>query len=91
MQRVEKFSLFLKHQPIRVKSNIVILGPRFGLNYSMQHPFRAIIQKFKLIKLAKCLIISRARGDRSSLCLFHKIYCGAVSIEKEKYLTIAHC
>ena len=24
-----------------------------------------------------------ARGDRSSLCIFHKIYCGAVSIEKK--------
>ena len=31
-----------------------------------------------------------ARRDRSSLLLFHKIHCGAVSIEKEKYLTPAH-
>ena len=28
-----------------------------------------------------------ARTDRSSLLLFHKIHCGAVSIEKDKYLT----
>ena len=30
-----------------------------------------------------------ARGDRSSLLLFHKIHSGAVSIEKDKYLTPA--
>ena len=30
------------------------------------------------------------RWDRSSLLLFHKIHCGAVSIEKGKYLTPAH-
>ena len=28
-----------------------------------------------------------ARRDRSSLLLFHKIHSGAVSIEKDKYLT----
>ena len=28
--------------------------------------------------------------DRSSLLLFHKIHSGAVSIEKDKYLTPAH-
>ena len=28
--------------------------------------------------------------DRSSLLLFHKIHSGAVSIEKDKYLTLAH-
>ena len=31
-----------------------------------------------------------ARRDRSSLLLFHKIHFGAVSIEKDKYLTPAH-
>ena len=31
-----------------------------------------------------------ARRDRSSLFLFHKIPSGAVSIEKDKYLTVAH-
>ena len=31
-----------------------------------------------------------ARRDRSSLLLFHKIHSGAVSIEKDKYLTPAH-
>ena len=31
-----------------------------------------------------------ARRDRSSLLLFHKIHCGAVSIEKDMYLTPAH-
>ena len=30
-----------------------------------------------------------ARRDRSSLLLFHKIHSGAVSIEKDKYLTLA--
>ena len=30
------------------------------------------------------------RRDRSSLLLFHKIHCGAVSIEKDKYMTPAH-
>ena len=32
-----------------------------------------------------------ARRDRSSLLLFLKIHCGAMSIEKDKYLTPAHC
>ena len=31
-----------------------------------------------------------ARGDQSSLLLFHKIHCGAVSIEKDKYMAPAH-
>ena len=31
-----------------------------------------------------------ARRDQSSLLLFHKILCGAVSIEKDKYMTPAH-
>ena len=31
-----------------------------------------------------------ARRDKSSLLLFHKIHCGAVSIEKDKYMTPAH-
>ena len=31
-----------------------------------------------------------ARRDRSSLLLFHKIHSGALSIEKDKYLTPAH-
>ena len=31
-----------------------------------------------------------ARRDRSSLLLFHKIHSGAVSIEKDKYMTPAH-
>ena len=31
-----------------------------------------------------------ARRDRSFLLLFHKIHSGAVSIEKDKYLTPAH-
>ena len=31
-----------------------------------------------------------ARRDRSSLLLFHKIHCGAVSIDKDKYLTPPH-
>ena len=31
-----------------------------------------------------------ARRDWSSLLLFHKIHCGAVSIEKYKYMTPAH-
>ena len=31
-----------------------------------------------------------ARRDQSSLVLFHKIHYGAVSIEKDKYLTPAH-
>ena len=29
--------------------------------------------------------------DQSSLFLFHKIHCGAVFIEKDKYMTPAHC
>ena len=28
--------------------------------------------------------------DQSSLLLFHKIHCGAVSIEKDKYITPAY-
>ena len=28
--------------------------------------------------------------DQSSLLLFHKIHCGSVSIEKDKYMTPAH-
>ena len=31
-----------------------------------------------------------ARRDQSSLLLFHKIHCGAVSIEKDNYMTPAH-
>ena len=31
-----------------------------------------------------------ARRDRPSMLLFHKIHSGAVSIEKDKYLTPAH-
>ena len=31
-----------------------------------------------------------ALRDKSSLLLFHKIHCGAVSIEKDKYMTPAH-
>ena len=31
-----------------------------------------------------------ARRDKSSLLLVHKIHCGAVSIEKDKYMTPAH-
>ena len=31
-----------------------------------------------------------ARRDQSSLLGFHKIHCGAVSIEKDKYMTPAH-
>ena len=31
-----------------------------------------------------------ARKDQSSLLLFHKIHCGAVSIRKDKYMTPAH-
>ena len=31
-----------------------------------------------------------ARRDQSSLLPFHKIHCGAVSIEKDKYMTPAH-
>ena len=31
-----------------------------------------------------------ARRDLSSLLLFHKIHCGAVSIEKDNYMTPAH-
>ena len=31
-----------------------------------------------------------ARRDQSSLLLFHKIHCGAVSIKKDKYMTPAH-
>ena len=31
-----------------------------------------------------------ARRDQSSLLLFHKIHCGAVSIEKDKYMTPGH-
>ena len=40
---------------------------------------------------AKCLMrlnghhSLEARRDQSSLLLFHKIHCGAVSIEKDKY------
>ena len=30
-----------------------------------------------------------ALRDRSSLLLFHKIHCGAVSFEKDKYMTLA--
>ena len=30
------------------------------------------------------------RRDQSSLLLFHKIHCGAVSIEKDTYMTPAH-
>ena len=32
----------------------------------------------------------QARRDQSSLLLFHKIHCGAVSIEKDKYMTPAY-
>ena len=32
----------------------------------------------------------KAPRDLSSLLLFHKIHCGAVPIEKDKYLTPAH-
>ena len=37
-----------------------------------------------------CLSPLEARRDRSSLLLFHKIHSGAVSIEKNKYLTPAY-
>ena len=30
------------------------------------------------------------RRDQSSLLLIHKIHCGAMSIEKDKYMTTAH-
>ena len=36
------------------------------------------------------MAISEAQNDQSSLLLFHKIHCGAVSIEKGKYMTPAH-
>ena len=41
---------------------------------------------------AKCLmnLNLEARRDQSSLLLFHKIHCGAVSIEKDKCMTPAH-
>ena len=41
---------------------------------------------------AKCLMSLNARRDvdQFSLLLFHKIHCGAVSIEKDKYMTPAH-
>ena len=45
---------------------------------------------------AKCMLDElewpslEARRDQSSLLLFHKIHCGAVSIEKDKYMTPAH-
>ena len=29
-----------------------------------------------------------AQRDRSSLLFFHKMHCGTVSIEKDKYLTV---
>ena len=32
----------------------------------------------------------KACRDRSSMLLFHKIHCGAVAVEKDKYLTLAH-
>ena len=31
-----------------------------------------------------------ARRDQPSMLLFHKIHCGAVSIEKDKYVAPAH-
>ena len=31
-----------------------------------------------------------AQRDQSSLLLFHKIHCGALSIEKDKYMTPSH-
>ena len=31
-----------------------------------------------------------ALRDQSSLLLFHKIHCGALSIDKDKYMTLAH-
>ena len=31
-----------------------------------------------------------ARRDHSSLLIFHKIHCGAVTIEKDKYMIPAH-
>ena len=31
-----------------------------------------------------------ASRERFSLLLFHKIHCGVVSIDKNKYLTLAH-
>ena len=31
-----------------------------------------------------------AHMDQSSLLLFHKIHCGALSIEKDKYMTPAY-
>ena len=79
----------------------------------MQHPFGALTQNFRLIRLRKfrgqqpagpagdgetqvALVDElewsslEARRDQSSLLLFHKIHCGAVSIEKDKYMTPAH-
>ena len=38
----------------------------------------------------KCLMSLEAHRDQSSLLLFHKINCGAVCIEKDKYMTPAH-
>ena len=32
-----------------------------------------------------------ARRDQSSLLFFHKIYCGTMSIDKDKYLTLSQC
>ena len=38
----------------------------------------------------KCLMSLNGHLLRSSLLLFHKIHCGAVSIEKDKCMTPAH-
>ena len=50
----------------------------------------------KQVVSAKCLMnlnawpSLEARRDQSHLLHFHKIHCGAVSIEKDKYITHAH-
>ena len=71
-----------------------------------QHPFGALTRNFRLIsrtcrrwrntKSVGEMLDElewpslEARRDQSSLLLFHKIHCGAVSIEKDKYMTPAH-
>ena len=40
-----------------------------------------------LVVLARCSMSCNSRRDQSSLLFFHKIHCGTMSINKDKYLT----
>ena len=55
-----------------------------------QQPAGPAVDGETWLVMAKCLMSLNGHLLRSSLLLFHKIHCGAVSIEKDKCMTLAH-